>query len=139
MNEDTSNDSMLLMYAVRWCVGLCKTRQLYRREKQSWLMSNINMLTVMGEPYNAIEWIGVIMWCVNPHITNKMLICVHSKLGHVDDWIPLINESVQYIWVWICKTCWIKFLKHTIIIVVIEIDNNVLLDYSNQIFGWMCL
>jgi hypothetical protein len=71
------------------------------------------------------------MWCVNPHITNKMLVCVNSKLGHVDDWTLLINESIC---LWICGTCWIKFLKHIIIIVVIEIDNVVLLDYSNQIF-----
>jgi hypothetical protein len=138
-NEYTSNDSMLMMYAVRWCVGLCKTWQLCKREKHSWLMSNINMLIAMGEPYNAIEWIGVIMWYVNPHITNEMLICVNSKLVHVDNWILLISESVQSIWVWICRTCWIKFLEHTIVTVVIEIDNIVLLDYSNPIFRWMCL
>jgi hypothetical protein len=89
--------------------------------------------------YTVVEWIGVIMWCVNPHITNEMLVYINSKLGHVDDWILLISESIQLIWVWICGTCWIKFLEHTIIIVVIEIDNIVLLDYSNPIFAWMFL
>jgi hypothetical protein len=130
---------MLMMYVVRWCVGLCKIRQFYRREKHSWLRSNIDMLTTTGEPYTVVEWIGVIMWCVNPHITNEMLVCVNSKLGHVYDWILLISKSIQLIWVWICRICWIKFLKHTIIIVVIEIDNIVLLNYSNIIFRWMWL
>jgi hypothetical protein len=37
------------------------------------------------------------MWCVNPHITNEMLVCVNSKLGHVDDWIILISELLQSI------------------------------------------
>jgi hypothetical protein len=37
------------------------------------------------------------MWYVNPHITNEMLICVNSKLVHVDNWILLISESVQSI------------------------------------------
>jgi hypothetical protein len=75
------------------------------------------------------------VWCVNPQITNEILVCVNSKLGHVDDWILLISESIQSICVWICGTCCIKFLEHTIIIVVIEIDNIVLLNYSNLIFG----
>jgi hypothetical protein len=88
-----------------------------------------------GEPYITAEWIGVIMWCVNPHITNKMLVCVNSKFGHVDDWILLISEPIQSIWVWICRTCWIKFLEHTIVIVIIEIDNTVLLYYSIQYSG----
>jgi hypothetical protein len=34
---------------------------------------------------------------VNPHITNVMLVCINYKLGHVDDWILLINESKQSI------------------------------------------
>jgi hypothetical protein len=32
----------------------------------------------------------------------------------------------------ICGTCWIKFLEHTIVIVVVEIDNIALLDYSKS-------
>jgi hypothetical protein len=75
------------------------------------------------------------VWCVNSHITNKMLVCINSKLGHVDDWIILLSESIQSICVCICGTCCFKFLEHTIVIVVIKIDNIVLLDYSNPIFG----
>jgi hypothetical protein len=45
------------------------------------------------------------MWCVNPHISNEMLVCVNSKLGHVDDWILLFSESIQSIYLWICGTC----------------------------------
>jgi hypothetical protein len=37
------------------------------------------------------------MWCVNPHIANEMLVYIISKLGHVDDWILLISESIQSI------------------------------------------
>jgi hypothetical protein len=29
MDEDTSNDSMLMMYVMKWYVGLCKTHQFY--------------------------------------------------------------------------------------------------------------
>jgi hypothetical protein len=29
------------------------------------------------------------------------LVCVNSKLGHVDDWIILISELLQSIRVWI--------------------------------------
>jgi hypothetical protein len=32
MDEDTSNDPMLMMYAVRQYVGMCKTCQLCIRE-----------------------------------------------------------------------------------------------------------
>jgi hypothetical protein len=67
------------------------------------------------------------MWCVNPHVTNNMLVCINSKLGHVYDWILLFSESIQSICVCICGTCWMKFLEHTFVIVVIEIDNIVLL------------
>jgi hypothetical protein len=35
------------------------------------------------------------MWCVNPHITNVMLVYINSKHVHVDDWILLISESIQ--------------------------------------------
>jgi hypothetical protein len=49
------------------------------------------------------------MGCVNPHITNEMLVCINSKLGHVHDWILLFSESIQSISVWICAICWIKF------------------------------
>jgi hypothetical protein len=37
------------------------------------------------------------MWCVNPHLTNKMLICVNSKLGYFNDWILLSKESLKSI------------------------------------------
>jgi hypothetical protein len=38
------------------------------------------------------------MWCVNPHITNKMLVCVNSKHGHVNDWTHyLVNQYNQYV------------------------------------------
>jgi hypothetical protein len=33
------------------------------------------------------------MWCVNSYITNKMLVCANSKIGHIDDWILLFSES----------------------------------------------
>jgi hypothetical protein len=33
-----------------------------------------------GSHICAVEWIGVNLWCVNPHLTNKMLVRVNSKL-----------------------------------------------------------
>jgi hypothetical protein len=35
------------------------------------------------------------MWCVNPNFTNKMLICVNSKIGHYNGQILLPKESLQ--------------------------------------------
>jgi hypothetical protein len=43
------------------------------------------------------------MWCVNPHLTNKMLVCVNSKLGHFNDQILLPKESLKPI---ICMDIW---------------------------------
>jgi hypothetical protein len=33
----------------------------------------------------------------NPHLTNKMLVCVNSKLGHFNDRILLPKESLKTI------------------------------------------
>jgi hypothetical protein len=35
------------------------------------------------------------MWCANPYLTNKMLVCVNSKLGHYNDEILLPKESLK--------------------------------------------
>jgi hypothetical protein len=43
------------------------------------------------------------MWCVNPHLTNKMLVCVNSKLGHFNDQILLPKESLKPI---TCMDIW---------------------------------
>jgi hypothetical protein len=51
----------------------------------------------------AVEWIGVNMWCVNPHLTNKMLLRVNSKLGHFNDRILLPKESLKLI---TCMDIW---------------------------------
>jgi hypothetical protein len=93
-----------LMIQCSWCmwwcgVGLCKTRQLCRSKNSlDWGQISICKLR-WGELYTTIEWIEIIMWCVNPHITNKMSLCINSKLGHVNDWILLISELIQSIWV----------------------------------------
>jgi hypothetical protein len=54
------------------------------------------MLTAIGGRRTfAVEWIRVNMWCVNPHLSNKMLVCVNSKLGHFNDRILLPKESLK--------------------------------------------
>jgi hypothetical protein len=35
------------------------------------------------------------MWCANPYLTNKMSVCVNSKLGHYNDQILLPKESLK--------------------------------------------
>jgi hypothetical protein len=35
------------------------------------------------------------MWCVNPHLTNKILVCVNSTLGHFNVRIVLPKESLK--------------------------------------------
>jgi hypothetical protein len=41
----------------------------------------------------AVKWIGVNMWCVNPHLTKKMLVRANSKFGHFNDRVLLPKES----------------------------------------------
>jgi hypothetical protein len=43
------------------------------------------------------------MWCVNPHLTNKMLIHVNFKFGHFNDRILLPKESLKLI---TCMDIW---------------------------------
>jgi hypothetical protein len=43
----------------------------------------------------TVEWITVNMWCVNPHLTNKMLVCVNFKLRHFNDQNLLSKESLK--------------------------------------------
>jgi hypothetical protein len=43
------------------------------------------------------------MWCVNPHLTNKMVRCVSSKLGYFNERILLPKESLKPI---ICMDIW---------------------------------
>jgi hypothetical protein len=78
----------------------------------------------------AIEWIGVNMWCVNPHLTNKMLVCVNSKLGHFNDQIFLL-KPITCIDIWVIL---IKFFGLTTFIVA-NLNTIVLLDHLNLIFG----
>jgi hypothetical protein len=56
-----------------------------------------------GSRICEVEWIGVNMWCVNSHLTNNMLVCVNSKLGHFNDWILLPKESLKPI---TCMDIW---------------------------------
>jgi hypothetical protein len=81
----------------------------------------------------AVEWIGVNMWCVNPHVTNKMLVHVNSKLDHFNDRVMLPKESIKPITYKDIWDIWIKFLRLTIFIVA-NLNTIVLLDYSNPIF-----
>jgi hypothetical protein len=69
------------------------------------------------------------MWCVNLHLTNKMMVCVNSNFGHFNDWILLPKESLNQLHAWIYETCCIKFLRLTIVIVA-KLNIIVLLDYS---------
>jgi hypothetical protein len=87
-----------------------------------------------GSRICAVEWIGVNMWCINSHLTNKMLVHVNSKLGHLNDWILLPKESLTPITCMDIWDIWIKFLGLTIAIVA-KLNTIVLLDYSNPIFG----
>jgi hypothetical protein len=51
----------------------------------------------------AVDWVGVNMWCVNPHLTNKILVHVNSKLGHFNDLILLPKEllkPITYMDIW---------------------------------------
>jgi hypothetical protein len=68
------------------------------------------------------------MWCVNSHLTNKMLVCVNSKLSHSNDWILLPKESLKPITCMDIWDIWIKFLRLTIAIVA-KLNIVVLLDY----------
>jgi hypothetical protein len=87
-----------------------------------------------GSRICAVEWIGVNMWCINSHLTNKMLVHVNSKLGHLNDRILLPKESLTPITCMDIWDIWIKFLGLTIAIVA-KLNTIVLLDYSNPIFG----
>jgi hypothetical protein len=82
----------------------------------------------------AIEWIEVNMWYVNSHLTNKMLVCVNSKLDHFNDRILLPKESLKPITCMDIWDIWIKFLGLTIAIVA-KLNTVVILEYSNPIFG----
>jgi hypothetical protein len=68
------------------------------------------------------------MWCVNSHLTNKMLVRVNSKLSHSNDWILLLKKSLKPITCIDIWDIWIKFLRLTIVIVV-KLNIVVLLDY----------
>jgi hypothetical protein len=48
-----------------------------------------------GSHIFVVEWIGVNMWCVNPRLTNKMVLCINSKLDHFNDRILLLKESLK--------------------------------------------
>jgi hypothetical protein len=74
------------------------------------------------------------MWCVNPHLTNKMLVCANSKLCHSNDQILLPKESLKSITCMDIWDIWIKFLGLTIAIID-KFNTIVLLDYLNPIFG----
>jgi hypothetical protein len=73
------------------------------------------------------------MWCVKPHLTNKMLVRVNSKLGHFNDRILFSKESLKPITCMDIWDIWIKFLGLTIVIVA-NLNTIILLDYSNLIF-----
>jgi hypothetical protein len=70
-----------------------------------------------GSRIYAVEWIGVNMWCVNPYLTNKMIVCVNSKLDHFNDRILFTKKSLKPITCMDIWDIWIKFLGLTIIIV----------------------
>jgi hypothetical protein len=77
---------------------------------------------------------GMELTPVNPHLTNKMLVRVNSKLGHFNDQILLSKESLKSITCMDIWDIWIKFLRLSIAIVA-KLNTIVLLDYSNPIFG----
>jgi hypothetical protein len=74
------------------------------------------------------------MWCVNPHLTNKILVRVNSKLGHFNDRILLPKELLKPFTCMDIWGIWIKFPGFTIDIVA-KLNSVVLLNYSNPIFG----
>jgi hypothetical protein len=82
----------------------------------------------------VVEWTRVNTWCVNPHLTNKMLVRVNSKPSHFNDQILLSKESLKSITCMDIWDIWIKFLRLSIAIVA-KLNTVVLLDYSNPIFG----
>jgi hypothetical protein len=61
------------------------------------------LIATGGSCIFAVEWIGVNMWCVNPHLTNKMLVCVNSKLGCFNERILLPKELLKPI---TCMDIW---------------------------------
>jgi hypothetical protein len=70
------------------------------------LLTNVKYLYVNcngGSLIFVVEWIGVNMWCVNLHLTNKMLVCVNSKLHHFNDHILLSKELLKPI---TCMDIW---------------------------------
>jgi hypothetical protein len=82
----------------------------------------------------TVEWIRVNMWCVNSHLTNKILVRVNTKLGHFNDQILSTKDSLKSITCMDIWDIWIKFLG-LIIAIVAKLNIVVVLDYSNPIFG----
>jgi hypothetical protein len=68
------------------------------------------------------------MWFVNPHPTNKMLVCVNSKLHHFNDRILFPKESLKPITCMNIWDIWIKFSR-LMIFIVANLNTVVLLDY----------
>jgi hypothetical protein len=70
-----------------------------------------------GSRICTVEWIRANMWCVNPYLTNKMLVSVNAKLGHFNDRVLLPKESLKPITYTDIWDIWIKFLRLTIVII----------------------
>jgi hypothetical protein len=73
-------------------------------EKNTLDHGQISLCNCIGRVVScAVDWVGVNMWCVNPHLTNKILVHVNSKLGHFNDLILLPKEllkPITYMDIW---------------------------------------